>query len=72
MYSDATDATVSALKRNGWAKDVKFYDEVREWRWHWFTVTDAARALPAVLKEIDRMKAHDDARAQKWIEMDDA
>ncbi len=71
MYCEATDATVSSLRRNGWVKSVRFFDDDREWGWWWFTVTDEARALPAVRTEIERMKAYDDANARRWIEMDD-
>lgn len=66
------DKTVAALESAGWADRVKFYDDVRKWRWSWFYVTDAARVLPDVVAEVARLQAADDANAAASNAADDA
>jgi hypothetical protein len=67
-----SDATVAAMERGGWIKDVKYYDGARKWRWTWFYVTDAAKSELLVIEEIARLKSFDDARAVESITADDA
>lgn len=69
--AEIADSTVASLERRGWAKDVGFFDDHLKWRWHWFTITDAGRALPEVVAEVARLQAQDDAQAAKWNAMDD-
>jgi hypothetical protein len=68
---DIKDKTVVALESAGWIDRVKFYDDVAKWRWSWFYVTAAGRALPAVVAEIARMKSRDDAAAAEANAADD-
>lgn len=71
-YLGFTDATVGSLRRFGWADQVKFYDDAREWRWSWFRVTDAGRALPEVVAEVERLRSANGERAARNIAEDDA
>ncbi len=66
-----SDVTVVAMVRDGWADRASFYDNARQWRWHWFGITAAARSHPLVIAEIAKLKAYDDAEALASIVADD-
>ncbi len=65
------DATVASLESARWADRVKFFDDVRKWRWQWFWVTESGAALPEVVAEVARLRAADDERARRNFEEDD-
>lgn len=71
-WLEVRDATVAGLEAAGWADRAKYYDDARKWRWWWFYVTPAGRALPAVVAEVARMKAKDDEAVRRQIAEDDA